>query len=106
MQEPALSRYTAPFGWSLAVCAVLNAVIVIAKEKSKSVNGWMQRMTGHHWTTHVLIVLLMFLALGFIFAQTNRQGETKNSGDRLARIVVAGVVAGVLIIGGFYLIAD
>jgi uncharacterized membrane protein len=106
MEEPALSKYTAPFGWSLAICAVLNAVIVIAKEKSKGVNGWMQRMTGHHWTTHVVIVLLVFLALGFIFAQANRQGEKKNSGDRLAKIVVAGVVAGVLIIAGFYLMAD
>jgi len=106
MQDSALSKYTAPFGWSLAICAVLNAVLVVAKEKSKGVQDWMQRMTGHHWITHVVIVLIAFFVLGFAFAQANRQGETKTSGDRLAKIVITGVVTGVLIIVGFYLIAD
>jgi cytochrome b561 len=103
MQEQALSKYTVSFGWSLAICAVLNSFLVVAKEKSKDVNSWMQKMTGHHWTTHVLIMLILFVAFGFAFAQTNR---TKPTGERLANIVLAGVIAGVLIIGGFYLIAD
>jgi hypothetical protein len=106
MQDSALSKYTVSFGWSLAICAVLNALLVVAKEKSKSVTGWMTKMAGHHWTAHVLIVLIAFFALGFIFAPANRPGETKNSADRLAKIVIAGVVASVLIIAGFYLIAD
>jgi hypothetical protein len=106
MQEPALSKYTVPFGWSLAICAVLNALIVVAKEKSKAVNSWMQRITGHHWITHVAIVLLVFFALGFVLAQTNRSGEPKTSATRLANVVLAGVIAGVLLIVGFYLVAD
>jgi hypothetical protein len=106
MQEPALSKYTVPFGWSLAICAVLNALLVIAKEKNKSVIDWMQKATGHHWITHVVIVLIAFFGLGFAFAQANRAGETKTSADRLVKIVVAGVVAGILIIGGFYVFAD
>jgi uncharacterized membrane protein len=105
-QNPTLSKYTAPFGWSLAICSVLNALLVVAKEKSKSVQVWMQRMMGHHWITHAAFVLITFFALGFIFAQTNRSEATKASADRLANIVIAGVVAGVLIIAGFYLIAD
>ncbi len=105
MQDSALSKYTVAFGWALAVCAVLNAALVVAKEKSKAVTDWMQRMTGHHWITHVAIVLIAFFALGFAFAQANRS-ETKDSADRLAKIVLSGVVAGVLIIVGFYLIAD
>lgn len=106
MQDPTLSKSTVSFGLSLAVCAVLNALLVVAKEKSKSVTDWMQKMTGHHWITHVVIVLIAFFALGFAFAQVNRTGETRTSADRLAKIVIAGVVAGVLIIGGFYLIGD
>lgn len=106
MQDPALSKNTVPFGLSLAVCAVLNALLVIAKEKSPGVQGWMQKITGHHWITHVVIVLVVFYALGLIFAQVNRGGETKISADRLTKIIIAGVVTGVLIIGGFYLIAD
>jgi hypothetical protein len=106
MQDQALSKYTVSFGWSLAICAVLNSFLVVAKEKSKNVNGWMQRMTGHHWITHVVIILIAFVALGFVFAQTNRTVATKTSADRVANIVIAGVVTGILIIGGFYLIAD
>lgn len=90
----------------MAICAVLNAALVVAKEKSKSVTGWMQRMTGHHWVTHVAIVLIVFFVLGFAFAQANRASEAKIPAERLAKIVVAGVVVGVLIIVGFYLVGD
>lgn len=106
MRDTALSKNTVSFGLSLAICAVLNALLVVTKEKSTAVQGWMQRMTGHHWITHVVIVLVVFIALGLIFGQTNRRGETNISGDRLTKIVIAGVVLGVLIIGGFYLIGD
>jgi heme/copper-type cytochrome/quinol oxidase subunit 2 len=106
MQDPALSKYTAPFGLSLAICAVLNALLVIAKEKSKSVTDWMQKVTGHHWITHVVIVLIAFFALGFAFAQSIRPEGTKISANRLTNIVITGVVVSILIIGGFYLIAD
>lgn len=105
MQDSTLSKYTVSFGWSLAVCAVLNALLVIAKEKSKPVVNWMQRMTGHHWITHAAIVVIAFVAFGFAFARGNGAGEAKISADRLTGIVIAGMVAGVLIIGGFYLIA-
>lgn len=106
MQDQALSKNTVSFGVSVAICAVLNALLVVAKEKSASVQGWMQKMTGHHWVTHVLIVLIAFFVLGLAFAQVNRRAETKMSAERLMGIVIAGVVAGVLIIWGFYLFAD
>jgi heme/copper-type cytochrome/quinol oxidase subunit 2 len=106
MQDQDLSKYTVPFGLSLAICAVLNALLVATKEKSKTVAAWMQRMTGHHWITHVVIVLAAFFALGLALAQTNRAGETKISADRLTRIVIAGIVVGTSIIAAFYLIAD
>lgn len=106
MQDSALSKYTVSFGRSLAICAVSNAVLVIIKEKSKSVNGWLTKMAGHHWTGHVAIMLMLFFALGFLFAPANRAEETNCPADRLAKIITAGVIAGVLMIVGFYLIAD
>lgn len=90
----------------MAICAVLNAFLVVIKEKSKSVNGWLTKMAGHHWIGHAAIVLIIFFALGFLLAPRNRAGETKPSADGLPKIVTAGVIAGVLIIVGFYLIAD
>jgi uncharacterized BrkB/YihY/UPF0761 family membrane protein len=106
MENNTVSKHTISFGLSLALCAVVNALLVIAKESSKGVTGWMQKITGHHWITHVAIVLLLFAIFGWCFARTNGAQGPKMPVHRLTNIVFGGVVAGVLIVLGFYLIAD
>jgi Ni,Fe-hydrogenase I cytochrome b subunit len=85
---------------------VLNAVLVVAKESSKSVADWMQKITGHHWVTHVAIILLIFAVTGWFLARTNGGQGPAISFNRLTTLVFTGVLAGVLIVLGFYLIAD
>jgi hypothetical protein len=102
-EETAISKPTRSFGLSLAVCSVLNALLVVAKEKSKSVSDGMQRMTGHHWITHVAIVLIFFVAFGWLFAVTN--SGAKMGINRLTNIVMAAVAGGVVMILSFYLMA-
>lgn len=99
------NKSTVSFGLSLALCSVLNGFLVIAKEKSKAVADTMQKLTGHHWLTHVLVIFVAFIFFGLLFAGMN-SGESKMPLRRLANIVIGGVVAGVLIVLGFYLIAD
>ena len=106
MENNAVSKYTNSFGLSLALCAVLNALLVIAKESSKGVADWMQKITGHHWITHVAIVLVLFGVFGWCFGRTNGGQGPKMEVRRLTGIVFSGVVAGVLIVLGFYVIAD
>ena len=106
MENTAVSKHTISFGLSLALCAVLNALLVIAKERSKAVADWMQKITGHHWITHVAIILILFAIFGWCFARTNGGQGPNMPVHRLTHIVFAGVVAGVLIILGFYVIAD
>jgi len=106
MENTALSKHTKSFGLSLALCAVLNALLVIAKEKSNSLQDWMQKITGHHWITHVVIILLLFAAFGWCFARPDSGQGPKMPVNRLTSIVISGVIAGVLIVIGFYLIAD
>ncbi len=106
MENNTVSKLTIPFGLSVAVCAVLNALLVIAKEKSAAVTAWMQKLTGHHWITHVAIVLVLFALLGWCFSRANGGQGPKIPVPRLTRIVLSGVVAGVLIILGFYVVAD
>ena len=106
MENTTLSKHTNSFGFSLALCAVLNALLVIAKEKSAGVQDWMKKMTGHHWITHVTIVLLLFAAFGWCFARTNNGQGPKMPANRLTNIVSSGVVAGFLIIISYYLIAE
>lgn len=102
MDNDSLSRNTYSFGISLAICAVLNAIVVIIKESGQGVADMMKKMTGHHWITHVAIILTLFFAGGLLLNRT----QLINSPSRLIQVVAGGVAIGVLIILGFYVIAD
>jgi hypothetical protein len=104
MENTAVSKHTISFGLSLALCAVLNALLVIAKEKSKGVADLMEKMTGDAWVTHVAVILILFAVSGLCFAKTNRGQGPKMPVNRLTRMVFAGVVSSVLIVLSFYLI--
>lgn len=104
-ENPPLSKYTSSFAVSLAVAGVVNALLVIAKEKSPAVMAGMKRLTGHHWITHSAIVIALFFLLGWLLAQTGRD-LLKLSVNSLVRILAGGVLLGGLIIVGFYLLAD
>ncbi len=106
MENRNVSKYTTSFGLALALCSVINALLVVMKEKSQTVVSVMQRITGHQWVTHSAFVIVLFALSGWSFAQANRGQGFILTTNRLIQIVVAGVVAGGLIIIGFYLIAD
>ncbi|MGO8700297.1 MAG: hypothetical protein ACLQVY_21615 [Limisphaerales bacterium] len=106
MENAAISKHTKSFGLSLALCAVLNALLVIAKERSKAVAAWMQRITGHHWITHVAMVLILFAMFGWCIGRTNGGQGPKAPVHRLTAVVFSGVAASILIILSFYVIAE
>lgn len=103
MQNNTLSKRTVSFGLALAISSVANALLVIAKEKSHAVQSEMQKLTGSHWITHVAIVLILFLAIGFLLPGLKGGAIPVN---RLIKIIVGGVVAAGVVIVGFYLMAD
>jgi hypothetical protein len=103
--ENRLSKYTVSFGLAFALASVFNAMLVVVKEKSHAMQGWMQKMTGHHWVTHSLIVIVVFVLLGLLFARANGGQGPKIAADSLIKIVAGAIMAGYLIITGFYLIA-
>ena len=104
--ENIVSKYTNSFGLSVALCSVINALLVVAKEKSHAISGWLQKVTGYQWVTHVVILLILFALFGYLFSCANGRKGPKISAHRLVGTIVAGVVMGCLIITGFYLIAD
>ena len=106
METASVSKYTISFGLSAALASVVNALLVVAKEKSPAVQAGMQRLTGHHWVTHSAIILILFGFFGWLFARANGGQGLKMSVNRLIGMIVAGVVTGGLIIVGFYLIGD
>ncbi len=94
------------FGLSLALCSLLNAALVIAKESSKTVTNWMQRLTGHHWVTHVALVFIVYFAAAWAISRIHAGAGPRLSAQRLLQMVLGGVIGGVLIILCFYLVAD
>jgi len=106
MENPGLSKHTVSFGLSLALASVANGLLVIAKESSPAVQAGMQKITGHHWITHSIVIIALFLGGGWLFAQMNGGQGIKFTATRLIKTVVRGVVLGGLLIVGFYLIGD
>jgi hypothetical protein len=103
MEKSSISKNTVAFGWSLALCSVLNALLVIVKEKSPAVQAAMKKMTGHHWVTHAAVIVALFLVFGWVFARIQ---DGRSPVNKLIKIIVAGVVVAGALIVGFYLIAD
>lgn len=106
MEANSLSKYTVSFGLSLALCSVVNALLVVVKEKSPVVASGMQKITGHHWITHSAFIVLLFLFCGWLFALLNGGRGPQLMAGRVIVTVAAGVIVGGSIIMGFYLVAD
>ena len=101
-----VSKFTISFGLSLALASVVNGLLVVAKEKSPAIQSGMQKLTGHHWITHSVIILGLFALFGWLFAQGNAGQGIKMTSSRLIGLFLSGVAMGGLIIVGFYLVGD
>jgi hypothetical protein len=107
MDDSQVWKTTKAFGVALAITSVLSALLVVAKELSQhTVMVWMKKMTGHHWVTHGLLALVLFLILGFVLTKIIGGRGMKMTGARLVLVLASGVIIGDLIIAAFYLIGD
>ncbi len=94
--------YTRSFGLSFAITSVISSLLVILKETNEdTVLAWMKAATGHHWVTHGIFDILLFVILGFALAKSGDGREM--SADSLITTVVGALVLSVLIIVGFYI---
>jgi hypothetical protein len=76
------------FGISAAVAIVFNTLLAWVKDAYEPLNTLMAQVGGHHWTTHGLADVIVFLALGAVLT---RRGITMD-GNRIACLVAAAVV--------------
>jgi hypothetical protein len=86
----ALSQTAAGFSVAAAIALLLNAVLTIVKDASTPLHDFMQKLLGHHWTTHGVVVLAVFVVLGWILSKND--AITKLSDATLIGSVVAGAV--------------
>jgi len=107
MQDRELSASTVSFGLSAAIVNIFNGLLVILKESNPdTLLAWMKAATSHHWITHGLIDLVLFVAIGFILSRTNGGKGPSVAANALIAILVLSVVVGYAIIAGFFLFED
>ena len=107
MEKNSIGKYTRSFGLSLAITSVVSALLVVLKETNQNtVLAFMKKLTGHHWVTHTVFDVVLFVVIGVILARTHGGEGVRMTGTRIITVLVCAVVLSGLIISGFYLIGD
>lgn len=91
---------TSGFGLSYAIISVLSALLVVLKESSEAVHNGLAAITGHHWVTHGLLNIIVFLVLGLVLSRIG-SGIRMTANTLIVTIVAATVISGVIIVGYF-----
>ncbi len=95
-----LSPKITGFGLAYSIAVIFNALLMMLKETSPAVRDLMVALTGHHWVTHGVLDLLVFVILGYVFAARGMRWD----GNRLSAYVVGSTVLSGLLIVGFFVI--
>jgi ABC-type Fe3+-siderophore transport system permease subunit len=99
-ENQALDNLSVGFAVSFLVASICNGLLIVAKENYAPLKNWMKSLSGHHWITHGIFVIVLFIALGYIFSKTDM--DKKIDADKTSGLVIAGTVLGGLIIIGFF----
>lgn len=89
-------NYVAGFGLSYAVVALFSAILVVLKELIPAIKDLLVAFTGHHWGTHGILVIILFLVLGFVFA--NMELNFLKDYDTVNWYIIGSTIVGFLII--------
>ena len=105
MENSEMGKYTTSFGLSLAITSLVSALLVILKESSEDgVLALMKSITGHHWVTHGLFNLILYIALGWAFSKVHKGQGVKISANGLVSCIAGAVIISTVLIAGFYLL--
>jgi hypothetical protein len=85
-----LDGAAAAFGLSAAIAIVFNTVLAWIKDAYDPLNTFMASLTGHHWITHGLADIAVFVILGMVFMKRDIRME----GSKLACAVAGAVIVG------------
>jgi hypothetical protein len=88
-----LTAATSGFVLAAAITVLFNTGLAWAKDAYPPLNDFMKSLSGHHWTTHGLADLIVFLGLAFIFVKT-RVAEKIDPNRLIGALIGAVVIAG------------
>ena len=96
-------RVAAALGWAAAVAIVFNTLLAFIKDAYEPLNALMKAMTGHHWITHGLVDVIVFIVVGWLILARGTRGPDLSRATVIG-VVVAAVVAGAGLAGWFFLV--
>lgn len=88
----------AGFGISACVAMIFNTILVWLKETIPAFNAWMKALTSHHWITQGVLVVAMFIFLGFVL---NKMKIQLGVHLLIRLILISSIFSGLGIIGWF-----
>lgn len=97
-----LSKASSAFALAAIVTVLFNTGLAWVKDAYDPLNTWMAHLTGHHWITHGLFDIALFVILGVIFTGVGAGKQTK--ADSLAVGLVAAVVVSGLGLAAWFLV--
>jgi hypothetical protein len=103
INEPKLDRAAAAFGLAAAVAVVFNTLLAWVKDSYEPLNAFMKSLSGHHWTTHGIADVVLFLALGMLFMSMG-VGAQMSPRRVITTLAVSVVIAGLGLVAWFILV--
>lgn len=104
--KPELDNITAGFGVASVIVIILNTILTIAKEMYPPLLAFMKNISifgiKHHWLVHGLVILILFLLLGWYFSK--KETIKKISGASLSKALIWTTIISSLGIVVFFLI--
>lgn len=97
-----LDKRSAAFALAAAVAVLFNTALAWVKDAYAPLNTFMAHLFGHHWTTHGLFDLAVFVALGLLFNSTGIASRIEP--QRLVAMLFAAVVIAGLGLAGWFLL--
>jgi hypothetical protein len=85
-----------------AITVLFNTGLAWFKDAYAPLNTFMAHLTGHHWITHGLADVLLFVVLGLIFANSGTADKIE-AGKLTLTLIISVVVAGLGLAGWFFL---
>lgn len=105
MNGKQLSATTVGFGLSAVITSILSVLLVIIKETHEdTLMAWMKGATSHHWITHGIIDVVLFVVLGMALSKMNGGKGVEMKLNALVGLLVAAVVLSFVGVSGFYLL--
>jgi hypothetical protein len=93
MGSTTMSSATLGFLLAAAITVLFNTALACLKDAYAPLKEFMRSLTGHDWTTHGLVDLVLFVGLGFLFASTKLAEKID------PRRLIAGLIGAVAIAG-------